>query len=141
MAAIEPVGASVERGYGGQVASRAWIAAVLLTAAACGEASVGSVGAVFGRDNDTHALHVRDVPPGLSAAQAGLLPGDEILMIDGVYVRDLASSDVRARLRGEIGSVVELTVVRGGEVLEVRLVRGELRAREEIKPPEERIGP
>jgi C-terminal processing protease CtpA/Prc len=113
----------------------------LLGAAACGSPSVGSVGAVLGRDNDTHALYVRDVPPGLAADRAGLLPGDEIVMINGVYVRDLSPRDVRARLRGEVGSAVELTVVRGGEVLEVRLIRGELRAHEEVKPKEERLDP
>jgi len=123
------------------MASRAWTAAALLAASACSGGSVGSVGAVLGRDNDTHALYVRDVPPGMGAERAGLLPGDEIVMIDGLHVRDLSSADVRARLRGEVGSAVELTVVRGGEVLAVRVTRGELRAHEEIKPKEERIAP
>jgi C-terminal processing protease CtpA/Prc len=113
----------------------------LLAAAACGAPIVGSIGAVLGRDNDTHALYVRDVPAGLGADRAGLLPGDEIVMINGVHVRDLSPRDVRARLRGEVGSAVELTVVRGNEVLEVQVIRGELRAHEEIRPPEEKLEP
>lgn len=103
--------------------------------AGCG-ARVGSIGAVLGRDNASQALHVREVPPGLPAERSGLRPGDEIVMIDGVYVRDLPSAQVRERLRGAAGSAVELTVVRGGEVRRVRVVRGELRAHEGIKPRE-----
>jgi carboxyl-terminal processing protease len=117
------------------------IAAALLAASACGGAAVGSIGAVLGRDNETRALYVRDVPLGMAADRAGLVPGDEILMIDGIYVRDLTEKDIRARLRGEIGSAVELTVVRGNDVRNVRVTRGELRQREEIAPREERIEP
>ena len=118
----------------------ALLAAPILTAA-CGGPGVGSIGAVLGRDADTRAVHVRDVPPGLAAGRAGLLPGDELLMIDGVYVRDLPSQDLRTRLRGDAGSTVELTVVRGAEVLRLRVIRGELRERDEIPPKEERIDP
>ncbi|WP_437277023.1 PDZ domain-containing protein [Sorangium sp. So ce375] len=120
--------------------SRSWSAALLLVAAGC-TASVGSIGAVLGRDNESQALYVRDVPQGLAAERAGLIPGDEIMMIDGVYVRDLSSAAVRDRLRGAVGSAVELTVVRGGDVRRVRVVRTELRAHEGIKPREEQILP
>ena len=81
------------------------------------------------------------MPPGLASDQAGLLPGDEILMIDGIYVRDLTSQAIRARLRGDVGTKVELTVVRGSEVLRVQVVRKELRERDGIAPREERIEP
>lgn len=84
---------------------------------------------------------MRDVPPGLAAERAGLIPGDEIMMIDGVYVRDLSSAEVRDRLRGAVGSAVELTVVRGRDVRRVRIVRTELRAHEGLKPREEQILP
>ncbi|KYF83387.1 hypothetical protein BE20_26070 [Sorangium cellulosum] len=126
--------------YGVPVASRSFGAALLLMAAGCA-AGVGSIGAVLGRDNESQALYVRDVPSGLAAERAGLIPGDEILMIDGVYVRDLSSAEVRERLRGAVGSAVELTVVRGGDVRRVRVVRSELRAHEGIKPREEPIVP
>src|SRR5262249_42857983 len=61
---------------------------IAVSAAACGGSSTASVGAILGRDNETHALHVRDVPPGLAADKAGLRPGDEVLMIDGFFVKD-----------------------------------------------------
>ncbi|WP_437658158.1 PDZ domain-containing protein [Sorangium sp. So ce1182] len=122
------------------MASRSWSAALLLMAAGC-SASVGSIGAVLGRDNESETLYVRDVPEGLAAERAGLIPGDEIVMIDGVYVRDLTSTQVRERLRGPPGSAVELTVVRGSDVRRVRVVRGALKPHEGIKPREEQIVP
>ena len=78
-----------------------------------GDGDVGSVGAVFSRDNETRALIVREAAPGAGAEKAGLLPGDQVIMIDGWYVRGMSTKDVRARLRGEIGTTVRLTVVRG----------------------------
>jgi C-terminal processing protease CtpA/Prc len=82
---------------------------------------------------------VREVPPGLAADKAGLLPGDEIVMIDGSYVKDLGPEELRQRLRGEAGSTVALTVVRGDEVRHVSLTRSPLGARRPPPPKEERI--
>jgi C-terminal processing protease CtpA/Prc len=108
----------------------------------CAAGGPGSVGAVLGRDNETRALHVREVPEGTSAGQAGLAPGDEIVMIDGVYVKDLGAAEIRAKLRGETGSEVALTVVRGvrgDEVRHVRVTRAPLRAPRAPAPREEKI--
>jgi C-terminal processing protease CtpA/Prc len=87
---------------------------LLIHASACGGPAIGSVGAILSRHNETHALTVREAPPGLAAEKAGLEPADEILMIDGHYVRDLTMNEVTSLLRGEVGSWVELTIVRGG---------------------------
>lgn len=106
----------------------------------CGGGGAGSVGAVFGRDNETRALIVRDAPSSTTGGRAGLLPGDQVLMIDGHYVNDLDAKDVRARLRGDVGSTVRLTVVRNGdEVLHLRVTRRELGERRPPTPREERI--
>ncbi|WP_245678094.1 PDZ domain-containing protein [Chondromyces crocatus] len=115
--------------------------ALPLALAACRSAQIGSVGAVLGRDGETQAVYIRDVPSGLAADRAGLLPGDEILMIDGVYVRALTSKDLRARLRGDPGSTVELTVARGSDVRRLRVIRSELREGRKAAPREERIDP
>lgn len=115
--------------------------APLLCAALAGCAqTTGSIGAVLGRDDETRALHVRDVPEGLAAEKAGLVPGDEIIMIDGVYVRELPVRELKRLLRGDVGSTVELTIVRGREVLRVRLARTPFRELE-VRAREERLAP
>ena len=96
--------------------------ALLAMTASC-SAGVGSVGAVLAQEGDSGALYVREVPSGLAADEAGLVPGDEIIMIEGRYVRDLDTSGVRALLRGEPGTRVVLTVVRGEEVRRVEVKR------------------
>ncbi len=68
------------------------------------------------------ALIILTVEPGSPAGQAGLLPGDILVALDGqatVHVED-----VRAALEADrIGKVLPATIVRGGEVrkLEVRI--------------------
>jgi len=115
------------------------VVAALLGIACGAGSSVGSVGAILSRDNDSRQLFVRDAPEDMAAAAAGLLPGDEIVMIDGLYVRDLSTTEVTRRLRGEIGTTVELTVVRGGEVLQVDVTRTAMRASKEVAPPVETL--
>jgi C-terminal processing protease CtpA/Prc len=113
-----------------------------LALAACGGgASTGSIGAVLGRDNDTQALYVRDVPDDLGASEAGLLPGDEIVMIDGRYTRDLDRKQIVHLLRGPVGTFVELTIARGSDIRGVRVKRTALREPDEVKPKEETIHP
>jgi C-terminal processing protease CtpA/Prc len=106
---------------------------------ACSGSTEGSIGAVLGRDSDTGALHVRETPAGMGAQRAGLLPGDRIIMIDGTHVDNLAADRIRVLLRGDVGSKVKLTVVRGEEVLRLVVTRGELRAAQPLPPKEERI--
>ena len=115
------------------------LASVLLAAGCGGGGGVGSVGAVFGRDNDNHALYVREAPPGLGADEAGLLAGDQIVMIDGLYVRDLSEKEIRSKLRGEVGSKVALTILRSNDVHHVRVTRGERKAPEAIERREQKI--
>jgi C-terminal processing protease CtpA/Prc len=62
-------------------------------------------------------------------------------MIDGFYTRDLDQKQIIKHLRGDIGTSVELTVVRGSEVRHVRVKRTALREPEEVKPKEETITP
>jgi C-terminal processing protease CtpA/Prc len=106
-------------------------------ATGCG-ATVGSIGAVMVRNNETNGLRVTEVPPGLGAADAGMLPGDEVLMIDGFYVKDMTAKQIKALLRGEVGSFVELTVLRSGTVRHLKVKRSVLK-QHEVKPREETI--
>ncbi len=64
------------------------------------------------RDGWLTILAVFDGGP---AAQAGLLPGDRFLAIEGEEARDLRLFDAVQRIRGEPGTTVDVTVRRAGE--------------------------
>lgn len=91
---------------------------------ACAGVAQGSIGAVLSHDRTTGALTVVEAPPGLGAEAAGLYPGDRVKMIDGFLVDDLDPRAIQARLRGDVGTEVTLTVVRGDEVLHLEIERG-----------------
>ncbi|MBW2527407.1 MAG: PDZ domain-containing protein [Deltaproteobacteria bacterium] len=120
-------------------AAAATLGLALATLSGCSGSTEGSIGAILGQDSDTGALHVRETPDGMGAAKAGLIPGDRIVMIDGVHVDSLDAEGVRALLRGDVGSKVKLTVLRGEQVLHVVVTRGELRDAKPLPPKEERI--
>ncbi len=105
----------------------------------CGPGPVGSIGAVLSRDTNTGAVHVREAPEGLGAAESGILPGDRLKMVDGVLVDELSRSRIQALLRGPVGSRVTLTVIRGDEVLHVEVTRQALGKTPTLSPAEERI--
>ncbi|MCB9755823.1 MAG: S41 family peptidase [Myxococcales bacterium] len=69
-------------------------------------------------------IMIRDVIPGAPAVAAGLQPGDRILGVDGVRVRDHALHDVVGRIRGEAGTTVELFVQRDTEEWTAVVTRG-----------------
>ena len=81
------------------------------------------VGLVLTRQYYVQVVAARDGSP---AAEAGLLPGDYIREIDGNATRMMSIVRGRQLLRGEPGSTVTLTVIRGNaaEPTEVTLERG-----------------
>lgn len=76
------------------------------------------------QDGDGYA--VVDVVAGSPAAEAGLKPGDTILVLDGGAAKELPVSEARARLRKAPGTRVRLTVRSGGASREVTMVLREL---------------
>lgn len=93
----------------------------------CASRPDGSVGAVFGKGNTDGRVFVREVPPDMVAAKAGLQVGDEVVSVNGAAVQKMSPDDVHRALAGEIGTKVRLTVVRRGEQLELVIERGPLR--------------
>jgi C-terminal processing protease CtpA/Prc len=94
------------------------------TLPACAD-SRGTIGAVMAQDDQSGRLFVREVPPNLAAARAGIKAGDEILLVDGVDVRAMDTKQIHRALEGDIDTTVKLTVVRGDGVLRVTLRRTE----------------
>ena len=82
---------------------------------------VGGIHARMGY-SESGGLRVVEVPEG-PASQAGLREGDRIVSIDGDPVRSMVLEDVVERLRGPIGSEVELEVVRDGELVTLLVAR------------------
>jgi predicted metalloprotease with PDZ domain len=83
----------------------------------------GSVGAILGKDNRTGRVYVRQVPPGLGAARAGIEEGDELTAIDGKPVGEMSADAVRDALRGKVGTYVWVTVQHRGEMRTVHVER------------------
>ena len=89
----------------------------------CGcAAEVGTIGALLGQKPDGR-LFVRETPRGLAAARDGLVPGDEILLVEGKDVRQMGEQELYRALSGDVGTKVRLTVVRGDGVFRVSLTR------------------
>jgi C-terminal processing protease CtpA/Prc len=111
---------------------RLWLVVVLLVGAAalgCASSWKGSVGAVLGKDNRSGRIFVREAPPGLPADRAGIRVDDEIVAIEDAPVQKMSPEEVHAKLSGDVGTKVRLTLRRAGEpTRDVVVERGPLRS-------------
>jgi len=82
------------------------------------------IGIEFNIFNDT--VHVLYVVPNGPSDKAGLHIGDKILKVNdsSIVSKTLPSADIRKMIRGESGSKVKLTVLRGSTVQFYDVVRG-----------------
>ncbi|MEO7326991.1 MAG: PDZ domain-containing protein [Minicystis sp.] len=114
---------------------------LLLPSACGGRGGPGSVGVVLGRDDESRTLYVREVPEGLAGEAAGLKEGDRLVMIDGYHVGQMGPKEIREHLRGDVGTTVSLTFLRGNDVHHVVVTRGKLADHLAKRPKEETIVP
>lgn len=92
---------------------------VSLVLSGCGGSSRGQpTGGIHARlaYSEGGGLRVVDAPPGGAASLAGLQTDDVILSINGESVREMPYQEIVERLRGPVGSSVQLEVFRKGEV-------------------------
>lgn len=82
----------------------------------------GTIGARLVQTSERR-LVVREVPEGLAAAQGGVEPGDEILLIDGEDPRAMSPAQIHERLGGGVGEPVKLTLIRDETVVRCTLRR------------------
>lgn len=74
------------------------------------DAAFGGIGIVMGyRDGSIVIISVMEGTPGEAA---GILPGDEIYLVEGTRAADLTFEEVALKIRGEVGTQVALTVRR-----------------------------
>jgi len=75
--------------------------------------SFGGVGIYVGiRDNRIVIIAPIEGTPG---AAAGLMRGDQILAVDGVDTENKSLDDIVDMMRGQVGTIVELSILREGE--------------------------
>ena len=105
-------------------------AAILAIASAllmgCGGAGQGQpVGGIHAKlaYSEGGGLRVVDAPAGGAADLAGVQRNDVIIAINGTSVRELDYQAIVERLRGPVGSSVQLELFRSGEVHTVAVMR------------------
>lgn len=77
------------------------------------EGAFGGIGVVMGmKDKEITVVSPIEGTPG---ANAGIQTGDRIVKIDGEDTKDMPLDQAAAKIRGEIGTKVVLTIRRGGE--------------------------
>jgi predicted metalloprotease with PDZ domain len=99
------------------------------------EAAGAAIGAGFGINwvDEGPALVAAAVVHGSGAAEAGVLPGDELIAIDGERVTHATLEPLKDRLRP--GETVEFLLARQGRMLTLPVTAGEARPRRyEIRP-------
>lgn len=89
------------------------------------EGKFGGIGVEIGvRDGKVVVISPREGGP---AFRAGVLPGDQILAVDGIPIKDI--SDAVRRIRGKVGTPVKVTFGREGSSLVLEIVREEIAIR------------
>lgn len=83
------------------------------------------IGITVTAPDGTGAL-IHRVYEGAFAEQAGLRSGDLIIKVNGEDVRSVTSEELVAKIKGEEGSTVDITVIRDGEEITTTVTRGEV---------------
>lgn len=81
------------------------------------------IGVTISQAEEQNGYTILEVTAGSPAEEAGILVDDLLVAVDGTSVTDLDVSAVRDLVRGEEGTVVNLTMVRNGEELEIPVER------------------
>ncbi len=76
-------------------------------------------------DESNVGFLITKVPDG-PAKKAGIQEGDVLVAIDGVAVEDIGTVEAKNKIRGEIGTKVELTILRGDSTMKFSVARAEI---------------
>ena len=86
----------------------------------------GGIGVVIEYNDKDETIRVTTVYLDSPAEKAGVMVGDFIHAIDGVTVEEIGYRNAVYHVRGEIGTSVELTLIRNGEYVTVTATRAEV---------------
>ena len=75
---------------------------------------------------DGQGFDVLAVEPGGPAQDAGMLPGDIIVAVEGENAFEMGTTAARNRIRGEVGTDVRLTIRRNGKDMDLVITRGDI---------------
>lgn len=81
------------------------------------------IGVTIIKDEDSGLLKIKSVISSGPAAKAGLKPGDKFLSVDGYDVRGFEPAEAGLAVRGKSGTLTEIKVQRGEEVLTFNVKR------------------
>ncbi len=87
--------------------------------------SFSGIGAEIGKNGDQ--LVVIAPIDGSPAAKSGLKAGDAIMQIDGLSTEGMSVEEAVSKIRGDVGTVVKLSVVSSGERKEIEVTRGDIK--------------
>lgn len=82
---------------------------------------------MLSKTHDDGRVMVRHVPRDMEASKSGLEPDDEVLLVDGLDARKMTAEQLHEALIGPIGTSVNLTIRRGGEIRRLAVKRGPLK--------------
>lgn len=85
--------------------------------------SFGGIGVVVRYDHENQSVIVETVYNDSPAEKAGLKKGDYLYSVDGQTIDDIGYQNIATYIRGEIGTTVEITVIRDGEKINLTAVR------------------
>lgn len=81
------------------------------------------IGVTIGVREDEQGFDILQVEPGGAAQEAGVLPGDILVEVEGQTVFSLGTGGARELIRGEAGTEVTVAVLRDSQRMEFTLTR------------------
>jgi len=81
------------------------------------------IGAVFTTDPNDGMMVCTRIYPNSPAAEGGLQVGDRLYKVNGESILNMPQSDVTGMVRGEEGTDIAMTMIRGDEEVELNMTR------------------
>lgn len=90
------------------------------------DGSIDGIGVVINTNEETGETAVVSILAGTPAMEAGILPGDVFIAVDGEEVITFSQLELAAAVRGEAGSQLEITMRRDEQLIDFTLSRARI---------------